>query len=160
EVSGRAPLPRRGAGGLPLPHLELVQDHAQDHADDVPRRQESAARDHHAHRAHRCHDRFPAGAGGRMGDRTMKRSNAPIFWSMFGAGGMLSALIAPALVLITGILVPLGIMPGSTLAYGRVLAFAHNPLGKLLLFVVVALFMWHAVHRIFHSLHDLGIHAS
>jgi fumarate reductase subunit D len=90
----------------------------------------------------------------------MKRSNAPIFWSMFGAGGMISALIAPALVLITGILVPLGIMPANTLAYGHVLAFAHNPLGKLLLFVVVALFMWHAVHRIFHSLHDLGIHAS
>ena len=28
----------------------------------------------------------------------MKRSNAPIFWSLFGAGGMLSALIGPALV--------------------------------------------------------------
>ncbi|MEI6722867.1 MAG: fumarate reductase subunit D, partial [Betaproteobacteria bacterium] len=32
----------------------------------------------------------------------MKRSNAPIFWSLFGAGGMLSALTGPALVFITG----------------------------------------------------------
>jgi fumarate reductase subunit D len=30
----------------------------------------------------------------------MKRSNAPIFWLLFGAGGMLSALLGTALVLI------------------------------------------------------------
>jgi fumarate reductase subunit D len=24
--------------------------------------------------------------------------------------------------------------------------------------VVIALFLWHGTHRIFHSLHDLGIH--
>ena len=24
--------------------------------------------------------------------------------------------------------------------------------------MVIALFAWHAAHRIFHSLHDLGIH--
>ena len=28
----------------------------------------------------------------------LKRSNAPIFWSLFGAGGMLAALFGPALV--------------------------------------------------------------
>jgi len=26
-------------------------------------------------------------------------------------------------------------------------------------FIVVSLFLWHGVHRIFHSLHDLGVHA-
>lgn len=89
----------------------------------------------------------------------MKRSNAPIFWSMFGAGGMLSALLGPALVLITGIAVPLGILPPGTLSYPRMLAFAQNALGKAFLFVIVALFLWHAAHRIFHTLHDLGVHA-
>ena len=33
----------------------------------------------------------------------MKRSNAPIFWLLFGAGGMLSALLGSMLIFITGI---------------------------------------------------------
>ena len=39
-----------------------------------------------------------------------KRSNAPIFWLLFGAGGMLSALLGTVLVFITGIAAPLGFM--------------------------------------------------
>ena len=88
-----------------------------------------------------------------------KRSNAPIFWLLFGAGGVLSALTGVALVLITGVLVPLGwALPQDYLAYPRVLAFAQNWFFKAFLFAVIALFAWHAVHRIYHSLHDLGIH--
>jgi fumarate reductase subunit D len=86
------------------------------------------------------------------------RSNAPIFWSMFGAGGMLSALIGPALVFITGIAVPLGFLIASgTMDYAHMLAFARHWLGKIFIFAVIALFLWHSVHRIFHSLHDFGI---
>ncbi|MFI4929701.1 MAG: fumarate reductase subunit FrdD [Burkholderiales bacterium] len=89
----------------------------------------------------------------------MKRSNAPIFWLLFGAGGMLSALLGTALVFITGLAVPLGWpLPGDLLSYPRALAFAQHWLGKGFLFVVVMLFAWHAMHRIFHSLHDIGVH--
>jgi fumarate reductase subunit D len=88
----------------------------------------------------------------------MKRSNAPIFWSLFGAGGMVSALIGPMLVFITGIAVPLGLLlPRDTMSYPRMLAFAQHWAGKGFLFMVIALFLWHAAHRIFHSLHDLGM---
>lgn len=87
-----------------------------------------------------------------------KRSNAPVFWLLFGAGGMLSALLGPVLVLITGVLVPLDLLlPRELMSYSRSLAFAQHWLGKGLLFAVIALFAWHAAHRIFHSLHDLGI---
>lgn len=90
----------------------------------------------------------------------MKRSNAPIFWSLFGAGGMLAALIGPALVFITGIAVPLGwLLPRDLMRYPQMLAFAQSWVGKGFLFVVVALFLWHGVHRIFHGLHDIGVHA-
>jgi len=88
-----------------------------------------------------------------------KRSNAPFFWLMFGAGGMLSALFGTALVLITGLATPLGIgLHSDFMAYPRVLAFAQNFIGKGFVFVVITLFAWHAAHRIFHSLHDVGIH--
>ena len=88
-----------------------------------------------------------------------KRSNAPIFWLLFGAGGMLSALLGTALVFITGLAVPLGWpLPGDLLTYPRALAFAQQWFAKGFLFVVITLFAWHAVHRIFHSLHDIGVH--
>jgi len=88
-----------------------------------------------------------------------KRSNAPIFWLLFGAGGMLSALFGSVLVFITGLAVPLGwIFKPQLLSYERVLPLAQNWLGKGFLFAIIALFAWHAVHRIYHSLHDIGIH--
>jgi len=90
----------------------------------------------------------------------MKRSHEPIFWSLFGAGGMLAALIGPALVFITGIAVPFGFgLPADTLSYAHMLAFAQSWIGKLLLLAVIALFMWHAAHRIAIVLHDFGVHA-
>lgn len=90
----------------------------------------------------------------------MKRSNEPIFWSLFGAGGMLSALVAPILIFITGIITPVGLwMPPQALEYSRVLGFAQHWIGKLLLLAVISLFLFHAVHRIYHGLHDLGVHA-
>lgn len=87
-----------------------------------------------------------------------KRSNEPVFWSLFGAGGVLAALILPMLILITGIAVPLGVLPPETMAYDRMQAFAANGFGKLFIFTVISLPLWHAAHRIFLSLHDLGIH--
>jgi len=81
----------------------------------------------------------------------MRRSNKPIFWSLFGAGGMLSALVAPALIYVTGF------RPG-VLDYERVLALAQHNFGKLALLAVIALFLFHGLHRMYHCLHDFGIH--
>jgi len=90
----------------------------------------------------------------------VKRSNEPPFWALFGAGGMLAALLGPALVAITGLLVPLGVvLPTEALRADRVLAFVRHPLGALATFAVIALFLWHGCHRLLHSLHDLGLPA-
>lgn len=84
----------------------------------------------------------------------MARSNKPILWLPFAAGGLVAALIVPVLILITGLLVPLGILP---LPYEKMAAFAHNPFGKLILFGTVALPGWHAAHRLRMTAHDLGL---
>ena len=90
----------------------------------------------------------------------MKRSSQPIFWLLFGAGGMLSALIGSMLVFITGFALPLGIaFPQSAFSYDALLAFERHWAGAAFTFVVISLFLWHGIHRIFHSLHDLGVHA-
>ena len=88
----------------------------------------------------------------------MKRSNKPIFWSLFGAGGMLSALIGPMLVLLTVVAVPVGLVSKETMDYQRVLAFAQSWVGKLLILVVISLFLFHGMHRLYHTLHDFGVH--
>ena len=89
----------------------------------------------------------------------MKRSNAPIFWTLFGAGGTLAALVGAMLVYITGIAGPARMgLPAAIMDYAQVLAFAKHPAGQFVLFGVIALFLWHAAHRIYHSLHDLGVH--
>lgn len=90
---------------------------------------------------------------------TLKRSNSPIFWALFGGGGMLAALFGTALVFITGIAAPLGLgISSDLLAYPRMLAFAQNFIGKAFLLAVIALFAWHAAHRLLCTVHDFGIH--
>lgn len=88
-----------------------------------------------------------------------KRSNSPIFWALFGAGGMLAALFGTMLVFITGIAVPMGFtLNADLMSYTRMHAFAQHWIGKGFIFAIVSLFAWHAVHRILCSLHDIGIH--
>jgi len=85
------------------------------------------------------------------------RTNEPIFWTLFGAGGVIVAFFVPMLILITGILSPLGILPQDALSYDRITAFASNGWGMLFLFLVISLSLWHGVHRVVLSLHDFGI---
>lgn len=87
-----------------------------------------------------------------------KRSNEPIFWALFGAGGMAAALALPAFIVITGLAWPLGLMPAESLGYDRMRAVAGSLLGAPVLFAVISLTLWHTAHRIFHSLHDFGVH--
>jgi fumarate reductase subunit D len=84
----------------------------------------------------------------------MARSNKPLLWLPFAGGGLVAALVTPVLILITGVLVPLGLVH---LHYETIAAFAHNPIGKLMLFGAVALPAWHAAHRLRMTAHDLGL---
>jgi fumarate reductase subunit D len=84
----------------------------------------------------------------------MARSNKPLLWLPFAGGGLVAALLTPVLILITGVLVPLGVIH---LRYETIAAFAHHPLPRLILFGAVALPAWHAAHRLRMTAHDLGL---
>ncbi|MEX0943828.1 MAG: fumarate reductase subunit FrdD [Pseudomonadales bacterium] len=85
------------------------------------------------------------------------RTHEPIFWSLFGAGGVVVAFVLPMLIFITGIATPMGWLPDDALSYDRVSAIVASWPGKLFFFLVISLCLWHGVHRIFLSLHDFGI---
>ncbi len=90
----------------------------------------------------------------------MAKSNEPMVWSLFSAGGMLSALVTPVLVFLTGIAIPLGIIGSDAIGFERAHAFAANPLGKLILLALVIFPLWHALHRFRFVLVDLGLHGA
>ncbi|MBU2896936.1 fumarate reductase subunit FrdD [Vibrio hepatarius] len=92
-------------------------------------------------------------------DTTPKRSDEPIWWGLFGAGGTWFAMITPVTILVLGVLVPMGIIESNTLSYDRVQTFASSLIGGLFIIATLALPMWHAMHRIHHGMHDLKIHA-
>jgi fumarate reductase subunit D len=84
----------------------------------------------------------------------MAKSNKPMLWLPFAGGGLVAALIIPVLILITGVLVPLGALH---LRYETLAAFAHHPIGKLIVLGAIALPAWHAAHRLRMTAHDLGL---
>ncbi len=87
----------------------------------------------------------------------MARSNTPLVWGLFAAGGTLSAFLLPVLVLVL-LLAAYGQAPAG-LGYESMRAFAAGWFGKLILFVVVSLCLWHAAHRMRDALHSLGLRA-
>jgi fumarate reductase subunit D len=85
-----------------------------------------------------------------------KRSVAPVFWLLFGAGGMLSALFGPALIILTGLMLPHGWgLPADFADFSHVVAVVRHPIGKLVILAVIALFFWHGAERMFLTLKDM-----
>ena len=87
----------------------------------------------------------------------MAKSNKPIVWGLFAAGGTVSAFIIPVLVLLT-LLAALGYVP-KTLAYDNLRAFAALWWGKLALFGVIFFSLWGAAHRLRITCFDFGLRA-
>ncbi len=86
----------------------------------------------------------------------MAKSNEAFWWVLFGAGGMVAALLVPIHVVLTGIAVPLGWVSAEAFGY-RMHALVSHPLTKLYLFVLLSLPFFHCVHRIRHTLYDTGL---
>jgi fumarate reductase subunit D len=87
----------------------------------------------------------------------MARSNKPIVWGPFAAGGTLTAFLTPALILLT-LLAGFGHVP-DLLGYEALRAFAAHGLVKLGLVIVIFLSLWSAAHRLRITCYDLGLRA-
>lgn len=87
----------------------------------------------------------------------MAKSNEPIWWSLFSAGGMIAAMVFPVLIIITGILIPLGLAGDEPLNFERIYSAVSNPLIKAVLFIVISLPLFHWAHRFRFTLIDIGL---
>ena len=82
----------------------------------------------------------------------MARSNEPIVWSLFSAGGVVAAFFLPVTIAVTAIAVPTGWVTAEGLRQ-----LMLHPLTRLYLFIVISLPMFHWAHRFRYVLMDLGL---
>ncbi len=90
----------------------------------------------------------------------MSKSNEPIWWSLFGAGGVVAAFFIPILLVITGLAIPLGWAGDAPFAYERIHGAVAHPLTRLCLFGLIALPLFHWAHRFRYTLIDLGLRSA
>jgi fumarate reductase subunit D len=85
----------------------------------------------------------------------MAKSNKPIVWGPFAAGGTITALLTPVLIVLT-LLAALGRVPPG-LGYDEIRGFVAHPLAKVVIFVVLAFSLWSAAHRLRITFYDFGL---
>ncbi len=81
----------------------------------------------------------------------------PVFWLLFGAGGFMSALLLPGLLLGFGLGLPLGWWSEYAGSYHRVRGLVANPIGGPLVALILSLVCWHGAHHLRHFALDLGM---
>ena len=87
----------------------------------------------------------------------MAVSKKPIIWSLFAAGGTVTAFLMPVVILIMALAIPFGWLDQETFSYTNMNTLFDNPLIRLLLFALLSLSMWHAAHRLRITVHDFGL---
>ena len=80
-----------------------------------------------------------------------------LVWSLFAAGGTVTAFLFPALIALF-LMVSLGYVPVG-LDQANITAFVASWIGKITLFGVLFFSIWHAAHRMRVIFHDFGVRA-
>jgi fumarate reductase subunit D len=81
-----------------------------------------------------------------------KRSAEPLLWILFSAGGVLAALLLPAIIALFGVAFPLGWLAPPD--YGHLRAVLRQPLTRVVLFLLCMLSLFHWAHRFRYTLYD------
>ena len=87
----------------------------------------------------------------------MAKSNKPIVWGLFAAGGTVAAFFTPVLIVLT-LAAALGKLPPG-LSYQALHAGLAHWIVKIVAFGVVSLSLWGAAHRLRITCHDFGLRA-
>jgi fumarate reductase subunit D len=78
-----------------------------------------------------------------------------IVWALFAAGGTVSAFVFPALISLLLLIATNHVPEG--LQYEQLHSFLSGWVGKICVFGVIFLSIWHAAHRLRVVAHDFGI---
>lgn len=82
----------------------------------------------------------------------MKKTSEPFWWALFGAGGTLSALFLPVLIVLFGLAIPLGLITGQ--GYEKLYGIISLPVVRIFLFALISLSLFHWAHRFRFTLYD------
>lgn len=80
-----------------------------------------------------------------------KRRIEPILWLLFSAGGVISSVFLPILVVLFGLAIPLGWVH---VDYDHLYAVVSYWLTRLVLLGLLVLMLWHWAHRFKYTLHE------
>ena len=81
-----------------------------------------------------------------------KKSAEPFWWALFGAGGVLSAFVLPALAIFFGIMVPFGMVSAPDFEF--LYSVIGHPVGRLGLLALISTSLFHWAHRFRFTLYD------
>ena len=87
----------------------------------------------------------------------MAKSNEPILWLLFSAGGMISAMLFPILMVITGIILPYILSGDAIDLLNQIHLYLKDTIVKIVIFFVISLPFFHWAHRFRFTLVDIGL---
>jgi fumarate reductase subunit D len=87
----------------------------------------------------------------------MAKINKALFWSLFAAGGTVTAFVFPVMALIV-LMTASGNAP-DVMSFAQMKGVLASWIGKLVAFGIVSLGLWHAAHRLRSALHAIGLRA-
>ena len=82
----------------------------------------------------------------------IKQHPEPFLWLLFSAGGVLSAMLMPILLLLFGVAFPFGWVAAPS--HAQMVALLSNPLTRVVLFALSMLSLFHWAHRFRYTLYD------